>query len=150
MKNFIEELLKVNDKFEENTKKGMSDINIFEALGVEYKENYHSKFIAYSIDPHDDHYQELFANEFLKKLGRYTKAKKFKNLTAHDIESVETEACAKDNRRIDILISLKDKRYIIIENKLYAKDQPNQLKDYIKHIREKVKNNEIDKKFYRK
>ncbi|QOQ99867.1 PD-(D/E)XK nuclease family protein [Campylobacter lari] len=140
MKNFIEELLKVNDKFEENTKKGMSDINIFEALGVEYKENYHSKFIAYLIDPHSDHYQELFANEFLKKLGRYTKAKKFKNLTVHDIESVETEACVKDNRRIDILISLKDKRYIIIENKLYAKDQPNQLKDYIKHIKEKVKN----------
>lgn len=140
MKNFIEELLSVNDKFEENTKKGMSDINIFEALGVEYKENYHSKFIAYLFDPHGDHYQELFANEFLKKLGRYTKAKKFKNLTAHDIESVETEACAKDNRRIDILISLKDKRYIIIENKLYAKDQPNQLKDYIKHIKEKVKN----------
>ncbi|WP_257936668.1 PD-(D/E)XK nuclease family protein [Campylobacter lari] len=138
MKNFIEELLKVNDKFEENTKKGMSDINIFEALGVEYKENYHSKFIAYLIDPHGDHYQELFANEFLKKLGRYTKAKKFKNLTAHDIESVETEACAKDNRRIDILISLKEQRYIIIENKLYAKDQPDQLKDYIKHIKEKV------------
>ncbi|HEC1777143.1 PD-(D/E)XK nuclease family protein [Campylobacter sp. RKI_CA19_01128] len=142
MKNneFIKELLKANDKFEENTKKGMSDINIFEALGVQEMEIYHSKFIAYLIDPHDDHYQELFANEFLKKLGRYTKAKKFKNLTAHDIESVETEACAKDNRRIDILISLKDKRYIIIENKLKAKDQPNQLKDYIKHIKEKVKN----------
>ncbi|EAC1839496.1 PD-(D/E)XK nuclease family protein [Campylobacter lari] len=140
MKNFIEELLRVNNKFEENAKKGMSDINIFEALGVEYKENYHSKFIAYLIDPHGDHYQEFFVNEFLKKLGRYTKAKKFKNLTAHDIEIVETEACVKDNRRIDILISLKDKRYIIIENKLYAKDQPNQLKDYVKHIKEKVKN----------
>ncbi|MCH3697110.1 PD-(D/E)XK nuclease family protein [Campylobacter lari] len=140
MKNFIEELLRVNNKFEENTKKGMSDINIFEALGVEYKENYHSKFIAYLIDPHGDHYQEFFANKFLKKLERYTKAKKFKNLTAHDIEIVETEACVKDNRRIDILISLKDKRYIIIENKLYAKDQPNQLKDYVKHIKEKVKN----------
>ncbi|MCV3529850.1 PD-(D/E)XK nuclease family protein [Campylobacter sp. CNRCH_2007_0968H] len=142
MKNneFIKELLKANDKFEENTKKGMSDINIFEALGVQEMEIYHSKFIAYSIDPHDDHYQELFANEFLKKLGRYTKAKKFRNLTAHDMESVETEACAKDNRRIDILIRLKDKRYIIIENKLKAKDQPNQLKDYIKHIKEKVKN----------
>ncbi|WP_279176713.1 PD-(D/E)XK nuclease family protein [Campylobacter insulaenigrae] len=140
MKNFIEELLRVNDKFEDNTKKGMSDINIFEALGVEYKENYHSKFIAYLINPHDDHYQELFANEFLKKLEKYTKAKKFKNLTAYDIESVETEACVKDNRRIDILISLKDKRYIIIENKLNAKDQPNQLKDYVKHIKEKGKN----------
>ncbi|EAK9993373.1 hypothetical protein A9458_00685 [Campylobacter lari] len=142
MKNneFIKELLKANDKFKENAKKGMSDINIFEALGVQEMEIYHSKFIAYLIDPHDDHYQELFANEFLKKLGRYTKAKKFKNLTAHDIERVETEACAKDNRRIDILISLKDKRYIIIENKLKAKDQPNQLKDYIKHIKEQIEN----------
>ncbi|EAI0925216.1 hypothetical protein E1H53_07055, partial [Campylobacter lari] len=123
-----------------NTKKGMSDINIFEALNVQESENYHSKFIAYLIDPHDDHYQELFANEFLKKLGRYTKAKKFKNLTAYDIERVETEARAKDNRRIDILISLKDKRYIIIENKLNARDQPNQLKDYVKYIKEKVEN----------
>ncbi|MCV3482123.1 PD-(D/E)XK nuclease family protein [Campylobacter sp. CNRCH_2014_0184h] len=77
---FIEKLLRANDKFEENTKKSMSNINIFEALGVEYKENYHSKFIAYLIDPHGDHYQEFFANEFLKKLGRYTKAKKFKIL----------------------------------------------------------------------
>ncbi|MCV3336356.1 PD-(D/E)XK nuclease family protein [Campylobacter sp. RKI_CA19_01121] len=65
---FIEKLLRANDKFEENTKKSMSNINIFEALGVEYKENYHSKFIAYLIDPHGDHYQEFFANEFLKKL----------------------------------------------------------------------------------
>lgn len=45
----------------------------------------------------------------------------------------------KDNRRIDILISLKDKRYIIIENKLYAKDQKNQLKDYINHLKNKIK-----------
>ncbi len=139
MQDFIEELLKVNDTFKNNAKKGMSDINIFEALGVEYKENYHSKFIAYLINPHADHYQELFANEFLKKLGESVQASNFKELTVQDIESVETEACVKDNRRIDILISLKDKRYIIIENKLYAKDQKNQLKDYINHLKNKIK-----------
>lgn len=43
MQDFIEELLKVSETFKNNAKKGMSDINIFEALGVEYKENYHSK-----------------------------------------------------------------------------------------------------------
>lgn len=64
MKNFIEELLRVNDKFEENTKKGMSDINIFESLGVQEMEIYHSKFIAYLIDPHDDHYQDFLQMSF--------------------------------------------------------------------------------------
>lgn len=68
MNNFIENLLNVNDKFREDSKKGMSDINIFEALGVKYKENYHSKFIAYLINPKADHYQEIFANEFLKRI----------------------------------------------------------------------------------
>lgn len=140
MQDFIEELLKVSETFKNNAKKGMSDINIFEALGVEHKENYHSKFIAYLINPHADHYQELFANEFLKKLGESVQASNFKELTVQDIESVETEACVKDNRMIDILISLKDKRYIIIENKLYAKDQKNQLKDYINHLKNKIKN----------
>ncbi|TDJ80444.1 PD-(D/E)XK nuclease family protein [Campylobacter volucris] len=138
MNNFIENLLSVNDKFREDSKKGMSDINIFEALGVEYKENYHSKFIAYLINPKADHYQEIFANEFLKKIEENVKASNFQNLTAQDVESVETEFCVKDNRRIDILISLKDKRYIIIENKLYAKDQKNQLKDYINYISKKI------------
>lgn len=90
------------------------------------------------INPKADHYQEIFANEFLKKIEENVKASNFQNLTAQDIESVETEFCVKNNRRIDILISLKDKRYIIIENKLYAKDQKNQLKDYINYISKKI------------
>lgn len=45
-----------------------------------------------------------------------------------------------NNRRIDIFISLRDKRYIIIENKIYAKDQKNQLKDYINSLKNKIKN----------
>lgn len=43
------------------------------------------------------------------------------NLNIEDIKSVEIEACIKDNRRIDILITLSDKRYIIIENKIMQK-----------------------------
>ncbi|MBX1885532.1 PDDEXK-like family protein [Campylobacter peloridis] len=140
MKEFVKKLLEKEKEFQKNTQEGMSDINIFEALGVEYKENYHSKFIAYLINPNADHYQEIFAKEFLDKLGESVKIDNFSNLQVQDIENVEIEACIKDNRRVDILISLKDEKYIIIENKLYAKDQKNQLKDYINHIRKKIKN----------
>lgn len=140
MKEFVKKLLEKEKEFQKNAQEGMSDINIFEALGVEYKENYHSKFIAYLINPNSSHYQELFAKEFLNKLGESVKIDNFKNLQVQDIENVEIEACIKDNKRVDILISLKDEKYIIIENKLYAKDQKNQLKDYINHIRKKIKN----------
>lgn len=140
MERFIKKLLKESVKFEQDVNNGLSDINIFEALGVEEKENYHSKFIAYLIDIDKGHYQKIFAKIFLEKLGKSLKNTEFENLNIEDIKSIEIEACIKDNRRIDILIILSDKRYIIIENKIYAKDQKNQLKDYINFIRKNIKN----------
>lgn len=140
MEKFIERLLEEDIKFEKDVNNGLSDINIFDALNIETKENYHSKFIAYLIDINKDHYQKNFAKVFLEKLGKSLGNTKFENLNIEDIKSVETEACIKDNRRIDILITLSDKRYIIIENKIYAKDQKNQLKDYINFVRKNIKN----------
>lgn len=142
MENFIEQLVEENLKFEKDSENGLSDINIFEALDLEEKENYHSKFIAYLIDTNKGHYQKIFAEKFLKKLEKSIKNANFKDLNTEDIKSVEIEFCIKDNRRIDILISLSNQRYIIIENKIYAKDQENQLKDYISYITEKAKSND--------
>ncbi|MGH2306079.1 PD-(D/E)XK nuclease family protein [Campylobacter taeniopygiae] len=139
MEYFIKGLSKADHKFEKDANDGFSDINIFEALNVEEKENYHSKFIAYLVDIEKGHYQKNFAKIFLEKLGKSLKNTKFENLNVEDIKSIETEACVKDNRRIDILITFKDKRYIIIKNKIYAKDQKNQLKDYISFIRKNIK-----------
>ena len=50
MEKFIERLLEEDIKFEKDVNNGLSDINIFDALNIETKENYHSKFIAYLID----------------------------------------------------------------------------------------------------
>lgn len=140
MEKFIERLLKEDIKFEKDVNNGLSDINIFDALNIETKENYHSKFIAYLIDINKDYYQKKFCEGILEKLGKSLVNTKFENLNIEDIKSVETEDCIKDNRRIDILITLSDKRYIIIENKIYAKDQKNQLKDYIDFVRKNIKN----------
>lgn len=63
MEKFIERLLEEDIKFEKDVNNGLSDINIFDALNIEIKENYHSKFIAYLINK--DHYQKNFAKVFL-------------------------------------------------------------------------------------
>lgn len=77
MERFIKKLLKESVKFEQDVNNGLSDINIFEALGVEEKENYHSKFIAYLIDIDKGHYQKIFAKIFLEKLGKSLKNTEF-------------------------------------------------------------------------
>ncbi|WP_284674928.1 hypothetical protein [Campylobacter jejuni] len=41
MEKFIERLLEEDIKFEKDVSNGLSDINIFDALNIETKENYH-------------------------------------------------------------------------------------------------------------
>lgn len=64
MEKFIERLLEEDIKFEKDVSNGLSDINIFDALNIETKENYHSKFIAYLIDINKDHYQKILQRYF--------------------------------------------------------------------------------------
>ncbi len=67
MEKFIERLLEEDIKFEKDVNNGLSDINIFDALNIETKENYHSKFIAYLIDINKDHYQKKFCKGIFRK-----------------------------------------------------------------------------------
>lgn len=64
MEKFIERLLEEDIKFEKDANNGLSDINIFKALNIETKENYHSKFIAYLININKDHYQKILQRYF--------------------------------------------------------------------------------------
>ena len=66
MEKFIERLLEEDIKFEKDVNNGLSYINIFDALNIETKENYHSKFIAYVIDKNKDHYQKICKGIFRK------------------------------------------------------------------------------------
>lgn len=67
MEKFIERLLEEDIKFEKDVNNGLSNINIFDALNIETKENYHSKFIAYLIDINKDHYQKKFCKGIFRK-----------------------------------------------------------------------------------
>lgn len=128
----LDEVQKLHDK---EVAEGKSDFNVFEALGVEYKENYHSAFLAYLLDSEESHYQKIFIEKFLEKLKAEKSIKqKFPKLKSEDVEFVETEYAIRENRRIDILMGFKNDFYILIENKVYAKDQDKQIRDYIEDL----------------
>lgn len=135
MKDFIKELKAANEKFQQKKKEGRCDFNIFEALKVEMKENYHSAFLAYLLDSNKGHYQTIFLEKFLERIantqGLKTKLTHFKS---KNCESITTESSTYQNRRIDILMKFSNGYHIIIENKINAYDQVAQIRDYVESL----------------
>lgn len=100
---------------------GKHDYNIF-TLFHDFSDevNLHSNFIASLLDPNGDHYKnDLFLKLFLETCGI-------------DDFSIDTSTATvfKEFKHIDIYIS-DGKKHIILENKVYAKDQPTQIARYI-------------------
>ena len=104
---------------------GKHDYNIF-TLFHDFSDevNLHSNFIASLLDPNGDHYKgDLFLKLFLETCGI-------------DDFSIDTSRATvfKEFKHIDIYIS-DGKKHIILENKVYAKDQPTQIARYIEAIK---------------
>lgn len=136
---FEKDLRKASEVLEKQKEQGKNYFNIFDALGVSHKENYHSAFIAYLLDTNSEHYQRVFAELFLEKLAneKTIPSKVFGNLSVEKLQSVETEATTekiKQNRRVDILLKFANFVNVIVENKIYAKDQNAQIKDYVFNV----------------
>ena len=106
---------------------GKHDYNIFTLFhGFSDEVNLHSNFIASLLDPNGDHYKgDLFLKLFLETCGI-------------DDFGIDTSRATvfKEFKHIDIYIS-DGKKHIILENKVYAKDQPTQIARYIKAIQNK-------------
>lgn len=106
---------------------GKHDYNIFTLFhGFSDEVNLHSNFIASLLDPNGDHYKnDLFLKLFLETCGI-------------DDFSIDTSTATvfKEFKHIDIYIS-DGKKHIILENKVYAKDQPTQIARYIDTIQNK-------------
>ena len=104
---------------------GKHDYNIFTLFhNFSDEVNLHSNFIASLLDPNGDHYKnDLFLKLFLETCGI-------------DDFSIDTSRATvfKEFKHIDIYIS-DGKKHIILENKVYAKDQPTQIARYIEAIK---------------
>lgn len=113
---------------------GKHDYNIF-TLFYKFSDevNLHSNFIASLLDPNGDHYKgDLFLKIFLETCGI-------------DDFGIDTSRATvfKEFKHIDIYIS-DGKKHIILENKVYAKDQPTQIERYIDTIIDKTEGAEDD------
>ena len=136
-KMLLEIVQKIVAKYEKLDALTQKSFNMLISGNVGTKETFHSFFIADLLDPNGTHGQkDLFLQLFWKNvLGHKNKLKK---------PTVWAEYVITDDRRIDIVIEEDKKIVAAIEMKIYAKDSQNQLKDYLKFI----KNNNKDAKLY--
>ena len=103
-------------------------VNIVDILGNTYYEVQNSKLLYYIFNTHFKYYDKEI--NFAKDLALYVVGNEYKDKIKNaKFENVYREFQTKDGRRIDILIVF-DKFEIIIENKINASDQENQLLDY--------------------
>lgn len=110
--------------------RGLNDYNILTSvLNKNDEVRLHSRMIKSFLDPEEKHYQDtLFLDIFLKTL----------NLESFKIK---TKRCWVENEYKNIDIYITDNNYhIILENKLHAKDQEEQIKRYIDQIYSDNKN----------
>ena len=130
----INSILKEDDiKKKESLGRG-ERFNIFSTLGVAHYEVTHSAIIACFLNPKESHGQgDKFLRLFLDTIGD-----SIINNTSQ--ATVYTEYSTTDGR-IDILIEEDNQTHgIIIENKIYAGDQPEQLNRYGKFAQSKYHN----------
>lgn len=125
---FFENLNLINKKYK-LLNSNQENFNIFSILRNEYDEvNLHSRFLVELLK--NKNYGKKILELFLGKLGvEGIKVKKYQ---------VFSEYLVKQNGRIDILLKLysnEKRKIIIIENKIYAGDQYEQLKRYYDSMR---------------
>lgn len=114
-------------------KKTAPSYNLFEVLNIRHLETrVHTPFLANLLSPNGSHHQgDLFYRLFIKRLFPYVKIRqKFK---AGPFLRIIEEQYVSDYGRIDIVIRNYDPDNpfaLIVENKIYAGDQLNQLERY--------------------
>lgn len=117
----------IEDERKESQQRG-ERFNIFQVCGIDHYELQHSAIIAEMIDPKGSHGQgELFLKLFMQAYGS--------KLTLEDIEYDKVEVRREEwtevhDGRMDIFIEYNGLPLVIIENKLFAKDQSVQLLKY--------------------
>jgi hypothetical protein len=107
--------------------------NMFRVCGVNHYENTHSSILAEFLNPNGTHgLKSKLLECFIETFDDYFTISDFNYGNA----KIRTE-CPTPNGRIDILIEdPQRKKAIIIENKIYANDQWEQLKRYNKYAEE--------------
>ena len=123
--NLLESVIKYKSNIDEAKKGLVPKINIINVLGNTYEEVPNSALLCSILN--FKHETMNFAKDFSEYI---IKDEEYKDkIKKANLENVYKEFQTSEGRRIDILIVF-DKFEIIIENKINASDQENQLVDY--------------------
>jgi len=146
IKNLLQNVTIIQKKYDEIGKITGENFNIFSVMNMEHSEvNTHSAIIGELMNPKGSHGQgdvflKIFVNEIKKIFGSDIEIIDFDTLVNDKIcERTISIGNNWDNvtgGRIDIIIE-DDKQILIIENKIYAIDQPYQLIRYKNYAKTK-------------
>lgn len=142
--NLLHRISDINKKYEQFAQITGENFNVFSILGLKSAENAHSLFIADLLNPKGSHSQgELYLKLFLDELG-FSEHFEHLNLAKVTTEKHIGDVAAdySEGGRIDIFIEHKENN-IIIENKIYAGDQFQQLYRYYQYGNEANKTSKI-------
>lgn len=147
--NFLKIYASITDEVTKEEKKLPGTMNLIEIMNRHHLENEHSNVIAYLIDPKKNHKHPEYGDLFISMLNKTLKDSNQEIIDYHEgeleIETVSRENPTIENRRLDILIETAT-TFIIIENKIKAKDQSEQMISYIKDIERR--NQQLGKRIF--
>lgn len=133
----LEEFI-VNNSDLERLEDMVAGFNVFKILGIERSESRHSAFLAWLLDPNENHgLGDYFLRGFLWLVTANPKAHQIGSITPFDVDRwalgdtmVDTE-----RHRIDILLTNNEEKFVcVIENKLFAGEHGDQLTRYRKTV----------------
>jgi len=101
-----------------------------------------SEILAFFLDRKKHGQKSAFLRTFL---AHFELSDKIESLLKEDEQiTVECEDSTETNRKIDVTVSFKNANFVIgIENKIYAKDQQNQVQDYCKDLHKRTQGNYV-------
>jgi len=128
-KNFFDNLLTFKDLQNKQKARGLNDFNLLTTVLKYHDEvRLHSRMIGALIDPSGMHYQgTLFLEKFINSIGLSDFGLNFSNVTI-----------GIEYKDIDLYIT-DGTKHVIIENKIWAEDQPCQIIKYVNIIVEENK-----------
>ncbi|STO97795.1 PD-(D/E)XK nuclease family protein [Helicobacter canis] len=121
---FLQRFREFNAEIEARKKRGQNDFNpLLCVQKLDDEENMHSGFLYALLNPNGEHYQDdLFLKLFVKSIGLQEWFGNTNNAEVH-----------KEKKRIDMYIT-NGTKHIIVENKINAGDQNEQIARYIEAI----------------
>lgn len=139
IENLLQQVTTITQKNKELLNATGGLFNMFRICGVNHYENTHSAIIAELLNPKGTHsLKSELLEAFLNLIGKDFIPDTFNPYNA----TVYTEYTT-DKGRIDILIEDANQNAIIIENKIYAEDQYEQLKRYEQFAKQRFKGYQI-------